>query len=179
MFSEPQLDELTGLMTRPALLATLFRETDRIQRSRQPLSLVLLALDNFSLAKSRLAGLGCDAVLLTVVERIGRLLRSYDTFGRTGDYEFLLILPGCSALNANLLAERLRAEIFTEPVSARCDAVRLTASFGIASSDGRSPIVVMQEAESALRSAQESGAESIHTFKYSSNVATEPIEFLS
>jgi diguanylate cyclase (GGDEF)-like protein len=179
MFSEPQVDALTGLLTRPALLATLFRETDRVQRSKQPLSLVLFALDDRAHWKGRLRGPGWDTLLLAVVERISRLLRSYDTFGRTGDQEFLLVLPGCSAVNANLLAERLRAEVFTEPSALEGDPFRVSASFGIASSEGRSPIVVLQEAESALRSAQETGPESIRTFTSASREQVEPIEFLS
>jgi GGDEF domain-containing protein len=64
-------------------------------------------------------------------------LRSYDTFGRTGEHEFLLILPGCSAINSNLLAERLRAEVFSTPISVDGESLRLSACFGIASSEGR------------------------------------------
>jgi len=179
MFFEPQLDPLTGLLTRPALLATLFCETDRVQRSKQPLSLALFAIDDFEHWKSRLTQAQCDSLLQAVVERINRLLRSYDTFGRTGDHEFLLILPGCSALNADLLAERLRAEVFTAPIAAGDDSLRLSACFGIASSEGRSPVVVLQEAESALRCAQIAGPESIRIFTNSSRAEIEPIEFLS
>lgn len=69
MFYEPQLDPLTGLLTRPALLATLFRETDRVQRSRQPISLALLAIDDFEHWKARLTRLQCDALLQGAVER--------------------------------------------------------------------------------------------------------------
>lgn len=179
MFFEPQLDPLTGLLTRPALLATLFRETDRVQRSKQPLSLVLLAIDDFEHWRSRLTRPQCDAVLQAVVERVNRILRSYDTFGRTGEREFLLVLPGCSAVNASLLAERLRAEVFLEPITAGDDRPRLSACFGIASSEGRSPVVVLQEAETALRRAQEAGPESVRTFSSASKAEIEPIEFLS
>jgi diguanylate cyclase (GGDEF)-like protein len=100
MLSQPQLDPLTGLLTRPALLATLFRETDRVQRSKHPLSLAQFSIDDFEHWTARLTKLQCDALLKSVAERVGRLLRSYDTFGRTGDHEFLLILPGCSAINS-------------------------------------------------------------------------------
>lgn len=106
-------------------------------------------------------------------------MRSYDTFGRTGEHEFLLILPGCSAINSNLLAERLRAEVFSTPISVDGESLRLSACFGIASSEGRSPVVVLQEAESALCRAQEAGPESIWTFTHALNAEIEPIEFLS
>jgi len=179
MFIELQLDPLTGLMTRPALLDTLFRETDRVQRSRQPLSLILLGIDDFEHWKSRLTRPQCDALICAVAERVGRMLRSYDALGRTGECEFLLIVPGCSMQNANLLAERLRAEVFSTPVTAGDDSLRLSACFGIASSEGRSPVVVLQEAESALRCAQKAGPESIRTFAHASHTEDEPVEFLS
>ncbi len=42
-----QLDRLTGIYNREALLAELFRETERAQRMNSPLSLVLFDLDDF------------------------------------------------------------------------------------------------------------------------------------
>ena len=179
MSIEPQLDSLTGLMTRPALLDTLFRETDRAQRSRQPLSLIQLAVDDFEHWKSRLTRTQCDALIQAVAERISRMLRSYDAFGRVSEHEFLLIVPGCSVQNANLLAERLRVEVFAAPIAAGDDLLRLSACFGIASSEGRSPVVVLQEAESALHGAQKAGPESIRTFARGSHTENEPVEFLS
>lgn len=179
MFFESQLDSITGLLTRPALLAALFCETDRVQRSKQPLSLLLMAIEGNECWGPRRTRPQCDALLLGVVERTNRMLRSYDTFGRTGDSEFMLIVPGCSVQNANVLAERLRAEVFTAPIAAGDDSLRISACFGIASSGGRSPIVVLQEAEMALRWAQEAGPESIRTFTSALKVEVEPIEFLS
>ena len=66
----------------------------------------------------------------------------------------MLVLPGCSALNARTLAERLRDEVFAMHrggLAAR--RLRLKACFGVASSGGRSPFVVLREAESALQRA--------------------------
>jgi diguanylate cyclase (GGDEF)-like protein len=111
-----QTDPLTGVYNRSALLSTLFRETDRAQRLKNPLSLVLFEIDDFEHWNSALGAKACDGLLRTVVERSSRLLRSYDTFGRSGNHEFQLILPGCSKVNANLLAERLRVDVFSEPI---------------------------------------------------------------
>ena len=176
---ELPFEPFAGLLGRAALLATLFRETDRVQRSKQPLSLVLFAIDDSEHWTARLAKPQWSKVLRTIVERIGGSLRSYDTFGQTGAQEFLLILPGCSILNATLLAERLRGEAFTTPIVAENDSLLLTACFGIATSEGRSPIVVLREAEVALQRAQEGGLESIETFTNSLLGEIEPIEFLS
>lgn len=177
--AQGQGDPFAVPMNRSALLSALFRETDRVQRMKMPLSLLLCAIDDFDHWDVRLGAEACEPLLRAVVERTRPLLRSYDTFGRTGDHTFLAILPGCSVVNAHTLAERMRAAVFSEPVTWREKAVRLSASFGIASSEGRSPLVVLQEAERALATAQEAGAESIRCFVSRSSEEIEPVEFLS
>ena len=174
-----QVDALTGLYNRSTLLSTLFRETDRVQRLQTSLSLVLFEVDDLDHWRSRLSAKPCDDLLRAIVERCTRLLRSYDTFGRTGDHEFLLILPGCSSVNATMLAERVRMDVFAYPIPSYGESLRLSACFGIASSQGRSPTVVMREAEMALHRAQESGPESIQCFVGRPDPQMDPIGFLS
>jgi diguanylate cyclase (GGDEF)-like protein len=174
-----QVDALTGLYNRSALLSTLFRETDRVQRLQTSLSLVLFEIDDFDHWRSRLSAKPCDDLLRAIVERCTRLLRSYDTFGRTGDHEFLLILPGCSSINATMLAERVRMDVFAYPIPSDGESLRLSARFGIASSQGRSPMVVLREAEMALHRAQESGPESIQCFVGRPDPQMDPIGFPS
>ena len=174
-----QVDALTGLYNRSALLSTLFRETDRVQRLQTSLSLVLFEIDDFDHWRSRLSAKPCDDLPRAIVERCTRLLRSYDTFGRTGDHEFLLILPGCSSINATMLAERVRMDVFAYPIPSDGESLRLSARFGIASSQGRAPMVVLREAEMALHRAQESGPESIQCFVGRPDAQMDPIGFLS
>ena len=110
-----QLDRLTGVYNREALLATLFRETDRVQRMNSSLSLVLFDIDDFGHWNSRLGVDACDELLCQVASRTGALLRSYDLLGRPGMDEFLIALPCCTAANAMSLTERLRVECFPRP----------------------------------------------------------------
>ena len=91
------------------------------------------------------------------------MLRSYDVFGRPGKDEFLVALPGCTQAHAAMMAERLRS-IFSAPFEVDGKAVRLSACFGIADRLGRSPVVVLREAEQALACAQIEGPEAIHWF---------------
>ncbi len=155
------------------------RTLTREQRLKNPLSLVLFEIDDFEHWNSALGAKACDSLLRTIVERSSRLLRSYDTFGRSGNHEFQLILPGCSMVNANLLAERLRVDVFAEPIPSLGESLRLSACFGIASSQGRSPLVVVCEAELALHRAQEFGPESIQCFVHRPDLEMDPIGFLS
>ena len=158
------IDELTGAYSRSGALSLLFRETDRAQRMKTPLSLLLLGIDDVAWWRERLGSTTGDELLREVATRIERQLRSYDVLGRMGEDEFLAVLPGCSLADATLLAERLRVDVFARGFSVAHEAVQLTACFGIASSEGRSPVVVMREAELALENARETGPTAIHFF---------------
>jgi diguanylate cyclase (GGDEF)-like protein len=145
-----QLDHLTGVYNRETLLAMLFRETDRVQRSQSAMCMVLFDIDDFGHWNSRLGVDACDEILCQVASRTAALLRSYDVLGRPGMDEFLIALPLCTPANAMALAERLRVEVFSTPFHVSGEAIRLSACFGIAVSHGRSPVVVLREAETAL-----------------------------
>jgi len=174
-----QLDHLTGVYNRETLLAMLFRETDRVQRSQSEMCLVLFDIDDFGHWNSRLGVDACDELLCQVASRTAALLRSYDVLGRPGMDEFLIALPMCAPLNAMSLAERLRTAVFATPFHVSGEAIRLSACFGIAVSHGRSPVVVLREAEKALEWAKTAGPESIQCFGSPPQPLPPPVTFLS
>jgi diguanylate cyclase (GGDEF)-like protein len=176
---DAQLDRLTGVYNREALLAMLFRETDRVQRLNSSLCLVLFDIDDFGHWNSRLGANACDELLIQVTVRTARLLRSYDLLGRPGMDEFLVVLPGCTMDNATMLAERLRMDVFGSPFQVGGESIRLSACFGLSSSNGRSPVVVLREAEQALGRARETGPERIECFGDSLRPVSGPVAFLS
>lgn len=148
------IDPLTGLFTRKPFLSMFFRETDRVQRMNTSLSLMMFEIDNFAGLQQRLGVSAWNDLLKQAVMRVQRLLRSYDVFARLGAAAFAICLPGCTAMNAVSLAGRLQTEVFTPPFVTGTSTVRLTAGCGIAPSHGRSPLVVLREAEEALASAK-------------------------
>ncbi len=156
-----QTDALTGVLNRATLISMLFRETDRVQRMNTSLGMIQFDIDDFGHWNERLGAIACDDLLLQMVSRVKGLLRSYDLLGRMGKDEFLAALPGCSGVNAALLAERMRIEVFATPFRVAGRTVRLTACFGIAASQGRSPVVVLRETEHALLMAKAAGPETI------------------
>jgi len=174
-----QLDRLTGVYNRETLIGMLFRETDRVQRMSGSLCLLLFELDDFGHWNSRLGADTCDQLLCQVTSRTANLLRSYDLLGRPGEDEFLAALPGCSTASAELLAQRIRADVFCKPFRVAGESIRLSACFGIASSRGRSPFVVLREAETALELAKAAGPESIQLFGESQRPGPGPVTLLS
>lgn len=174
-----QHDSLTGIYNRGSLLSMLFRETDRAQRMGSSLCAILLDIDDFGHWNARLGSDLCDELLIQVVERTRRMLRSYDPIGRVGSDEFMAILPGCSADDAVLLAERIRTEVFALPYRLQHTAIRLSACFAVASSRGRSPIIVLHELEDALKVAKDAGPETIQSASECPEAHSAPMAFLS
>lgn len=157
-------DSMTGLLNREAMMRQLFQETDRVQRMRTPLSLMLIDLDRFSEINIEYGYATGDAVLKEFAQRLKRYLRSYDILGRCGEDEFLIGLPGCVTEQAAVMAERLMRSTLEKPYHIHCDVLTVTASIGIATSRGRSPLVVLREAERALGDAKLAGRNCIRSF---------------
>jgi diguanylate cyclase (GGDEF)-like protein len=163
--SEIQHDSITGVFNREAMITLLFRETDRVQRLHGSLCLVLFEIDDIDHWTSELPPEALDSLRREIAIRTGRMLRSYDILGRTGPFQFLLALPGCTLTSASTLVERILADVFGEvfPATTRpaIRPIRLSASFAITASRGRSPIVVLREAEQTLAQALQTAPETI------------------
>ena len=123
-------DGLTGLYNRRAFEMQLARDLQFATRLRQPLSLIMLDLDNLKQINDRVGHEGGDNALRMLAESLRAELRAVDTPARYGGDEFAIILPQADAAGALLVAERLRyriAQVGLPGTSA------LTASVGLAS----------------------------------------------
>jgi diguanylate cyclase (GGDEF)-like protein len=137
------------LLNRSGFISALFCETDRAQRMKSTLALIQIGIDDCNDSLSQSAD--------EIVKRIAQLLRSYDLIGELGGGMFLLALPGCDGSSAVTLAERLRTEVFRLPVRLGSREACVAACFGVVVSGGRSPLVVMHEAELAVQRAKKNG----------------------
>jgi diguanylate cyclase (GGDEF)-like protein len=153
-------DALTKVWNRRTILEILEREIDRAQREISPLSLAMGDLDHFKQINDTFGHLAGDAVLREAVRRMRGSIRSYDSLGRFGGEEFLLVLPGCEESDAVRLAERMRLEIARRPVEWQGQAIPVTASFGVTSLplSARSTVeTLLKAADSALYQAKQAG----------------------
>jgi diguanylate cyclase (GGDEF)-like protein len=144
-------DALTKVWNRRSILEILEKELARSQRDEQPLSLVLFDLDHFKAINDTHGHLSGDGVLREVAARVQTSLRSYDSFGRYGGEEFLIVLPGCDTQQALVLAERTRELIGSQPANCCEEEIPVTASFGVATlapgvSDGNGLIRIADKA---------------------------------
>ncbi|MGC8549047.1 MAG: GGDEF domain-containing protein [Acidobacteriaceae bacterium] len=169
-------DSLTGLLSRESILKDLFRETDRVGRMSSPLAYLLVDLDSFSLINMNYGYSVGDQILKELGQRLRRHLRTYDLAGRYGEDEFLIGLPGCSADNQVPIAERMRKAVLERPFDVGKDRVLISASIGVAQSLGRSPLVVMRDAERALTRAKKDGRNCIRVSTSPEDAEAHPAE---
>jgi two-component system, cell cycle response regulator len=71
-------------------------------------------------------------VLKEVTQRIIRAVRGYDSVGRYGGEEFVIVLPGCTREQIEHGAERIRSAVDDGPIAANESTVSVTVSIGAA-----------------------------------------------
>jgi two-component system cell cycle response regulator len=151
---------------RDELISMLFRETDRAQRMKTALAVILCSIQGWRTLKSSLNEQALAELEREISDRVLRVLRCYDTAGWCGDEEFAVLLPGCNSFNAVTMAERFRSAVFGSEFRMDTEDLRLSACFGVAGNGGRSPLVVLRNAENALQSANERGSGAIQRCSY-------------
>lgn len=122
-------DALTGIWNRRHLESLVQQAIARSDRYGEPLTLILIDLDNFKGINDRFGHLMGDQVLIEFCRRIRRQLRSSDAFGRWGGEEFLILMPRCQGVAGVAVAEKLRQLLEATPIP---ELGTVTASFGVA-----------------------------------------------
>lgn len=105
-------DGLTGIANRRHLDDYLDREWRRAIRSRAPLSVVMVDIDNFKKYNDTYGHHAGDQALKRVAQAMaGALRRAGDLVTRCGGEEFAVVLPETSAEHAHIVAETLRRAV--------------------------------------------------------------------
>ncbi len=157
---QSMIDPLTELLNRRGLQAAAEAELARYTRTRQGLAVVVLDLDFFKLLNDRYGHAGGDSVLCEFSVFLRAMIRETDVAGRVGGEEFVLILPGMEADTAVATIERLRQAVAEYSFQLGSRLTRITASFGIAVSNGRREVTweqLQHEADVALYAAKGAG----------------------
>jgi diguanylate cyclase (GGDEF)-like protein len=149
-------DGLTGCYNRRAFEMQLERDLHLATRMRQPLSLMMLDLDNLKQINDKSGHEAGDNSLRMLAEALRAELRAVDTPARFGGDEFAVILPQANIEGALIVAERLRKRIAEASIPG---VESLTASFGLATfplhASSRDTLVVV--ADRALYEAKHTG----------------------
>lgn len=133
-------DALTGVANRATALEAINRERSRQFREGSSFGVILIDVDHFKRVNDGCGHLAGDVVLQTIAERITACVRPYDTVGRYGGEEFLVVIPLSDSAGTMTIAERIRTRIAATPVETDCGGLDVTVSCGIACSRGNTPI---------------------------------------
>jgi diguanylate cyclase len=154
-----ELDALTDLPNRQALLSRFTYAIAIARRTGTQLALLFIDLNNFKQINDSLGHAVGDQVLRLAAKRLATAVRQSDTVSRHGGDEFLILLTDVSHPNdvvqvaINLIAALGRPARVGEHV------LRLTASIGISlfPQDGEDTETLIQRADAAMYRAKRNG----------------------
>jgi diguanylate cyclase (GGDEF)-like protein len=157
-------DALTGVASRRSVLEILEHALENARDDGRCTGIILLDLDHFKRINDRHGHGAGDEVLRVTAARIHASLRPLDTIGRYGGEEFLIVLPDADLATCRLVAERGRRVLNADAVNVDGVAVPVSASQGIAVSDGTMAASRLVEcADAALYAAKRAGRDRVAT----------------
>jgi diguanylate cyclase (GGDEF)-like protein len=153
-------DSLTSLWNRANIMRFLEENLERGKREKQPVSTIMVDIDDFKRTNDTCGHLAGDIVLIQVAKRLERCLRKYDKIGRYGGDEMLVVLPGCGLKKAGGIAERLRLAVAGEKVRIPAGELEISITLGCSSSADFSrptPEALVQASDAALYRGKKQG----------------------
>lgn len=154
-------DSLTEALNRRALMEALEKGLAQSRRDGMPMTLMLVDMDHFKRINDAYGHPAGDAVLKEAVRRLARMVRPYDSIGRYGGEEFVIVLPGFDGRSGCERIEQLQQAIRTESIRLEDGKeIEATCSAGVAVVEGREAITaneLIKRADAALYRAKAMG----------------------
>ena len=152
--TQASTDKLTGAYNRRTWDVEIRREFSKARRQENRLCIVMADLDHFKRVNDEFGHQRGDRVLQEFTRRLRQAVRASDTLYRLGGEEFAVLLPGTDIENGRVTAEKLRERV----ADTALDGVPITASFGVAVTDGNeSPDEFFRRADQAMYAAKAGG----------------------
>ena len=157
------VDPLTRTWNRAGIHEVFSRESSLAEREKQPLGVIMCDIDHFKSVNDTYGHDVGDAVLKRVADRIRLTVRPYDSIGRMGGEEFLVILPKSHGPTVKTVAERIRQSVERIPIEIPDnDPLPVTLSLGTSHAVYRPGFlpeleVLMKAADQALYEAKRGG----------------------
>ncbi|MGD0881309.1 MAG: GGDEF domain-containing protein [Acidimicrobiales bacterium] len=151
------IDELTGCAVRRVLHQRMEEEITRSVRSRSPLSLLMIDVDDFKAVNDTYGHVVGDHVLAGIGAVLRHSGRAFDLVSRVGGDEFALLLPDTDVPSAVGVAERIRHDL---PAAVE---VLVTLSIGVGGLDRSMPSAerLLDDADFALYQVKRGGRNAI------------------
>ncbi len=153
-------DGLTDLHNHRYFREQLDQELDRATRYEQPLSCMLLDVDNFKTFNDVYGHLAGDEVLREMAKRIQQCVRRTDVVARYGGEEFVVLMPQTDLTGGLAQGQRICSAIGGDPFRLSVGPLKVTVSIGV-SAHGRPYLAsaedIIREADQALYRAKREG----------------------
>lgn len=124
-------DPLTKLLNRRGMRTHLEHEYSRLQRSKEPLSVLLCDIDYFKQVNDSYFQDGGDFVLESLSTFFVQQFRQQDIVARWGGEKFLFLLPNTNSKNAFVLAEKIREQVENQTMHYKNNTIKVTLSIGV------------------------------------------------
>ena len=163
-----QIDELTGIQNRRSLMEKLKMELCIHARKKRPLALAMIDIDHFKKVNDTYGHQCGDTVLIKMANLFAGRLRGYDTLGRYGGEEFVIILPEATPEEAQRICERIRQNVEKKVFHYEKETIQMTISIGVASSEAHSfpeAEELLKKADDSLYQAKDNGRNQVVAFK--------------
>jgi diguanylate cyclase (GGDEF)-like protein len=148
-----ETDLVTGVYSHRHLQDRIRQETARATRSRSPLSVLMVDLDEFKRINDEHGHLAGDRVLRAIAGALRAAVRTSDVVARYGGDEFVVLMPDTDATDAEPVAQRA-AKAVAELAHPMADGstVNISCSVGLAlhPRDGRSGKELLRAADAAM-----------------------------
>ncbi len=159
-------DDLTGALSRRALMERGTRLLQRFAREGANVAVLIADLDHFKRINDHFGHARGDAVLRHFGALVLRNLRPQDLFGRVGGEEFVLVLPNTSLSHALAVAERIRGELREQSFGSRNgQTLQATVSLGVSAAEpadaGTTLAGLLAQADVALYRAKAEGRDRV------------------
>jgi diguanylate cyclase (GGDEF)-like protein len=148
-------DPLTEIYNRRSLEDMAGRFMSHARRSKNPLTLMLIDVDDFKDVNTRFGHLTGDVVLANTAALLKQSVRGSDAVFRYGGDEFLIILADTPVTGSKYVVERIRAGLAEWNRSAHLEGFELSLSIGVAEwSEGKTLAHLLDGADNEMYAAK-------------------------
>lgn len=152
-------DSLTGLTDHAHAIDILSGALLEFKKTKKPLCLIMADLDYFKQVNDNYGHLVGDIVLQDVAARMQSAVRDFDTVGRYGGEEFIILFENTSKKRAKEIAERIRKLVGeNNPIKAKGNIINITISQGLSAARVTDTVEsLIDRADMALYAAKDAG----------------------